>query len=146
MNHRRSKGQKRVARCLRPFSTDGPRELLVVSRSRWDKHQRRLNSPWQQHSSSSTDGRNAQPTWQQNSSSSMSGRHWQVGLEEQRAAWSSSEKKVLGAVYNYLERSADVKVDIEALERLIEPEDEEVCPKYILKYSTRGGSNIFPAF
>ena len=29
------------------------------------------------------------------------------------------------------------KVYIEALERLIEPEDEEVCPRYILKYSTR---------
>ena len=37
------------------------------------------------------------------------------------------------------------KVDIEALERLIEPEDEEVCLRYILKYSTRGG-NIFQLF
>ena len=35
------------------------------------------------------------------------------------------------------------KVDIEALERLIEPEDEEVCLRYILKYSTRGSNNIF---
>ena len=34
-------------------------------------------------------------------------------------------------------------MDIEALARLIEPEDEGVCPRYILKYSTRGGSNIF---
>ena len=32
------------------------------------------------------------------------------------------------------------------LERLIEPEDEEVCLRYILKYSTRGGSNIFQLF
>ena len=47
------------------------------------------------------------------------------------------------AVEDYLERRADIKVDIEVLERLIEPEDKEVCPRYILKYSTRGGSNIF---
>ena len=42
-----------------------------------------------------------------------------------------------------MERCTDIKVDIEALERLIEPADEEVCLRYILKYSTRGGSNIF---
>ena len=28
------------------FSSDGPSEFLVVSRSRWDKHQRRLNASW----------------------------------------------------------------------------------------------------
>ena len=44
---------------------------------------------------------------------------------------------------DYFERRADVKVDIEALERLIEPEDQKACLTYILKYSTRGGSNIF---
>ena len=37
-------------------------------------------------------------------------------------------------------------MDIEALERLIEPEDEEVCLRCILKYSTRGSSNIFQLF
>ena len=49
-------------------------------------------------------------------------------------------------VEKYLERCADIEVDIEALERLIEPEDEGVCLRYILKYSTRGGSNIFQLF
>ena len=39
-----------------------------------------------------------------------------------------------------------IKVDIEALARLIVPEDEGVCLRYILKYSTRGGSNIFQIF
>ena len=34
----------------------------------------------------------------------------------------------------------------EVLERMIEPEDEEVCLRYILKYSTRGCSNIFKLF
>ena len=37
-------------------------------------------------------------------------------------------------------------MDIEALARLIEPEDEGVCLRYILKYSTRGGSNILQLF
>ena len=49
----------------------------------------------------------------------------------------------MGTVEDYLERCADIKADIEVLERVIEPEDEEVCLRYILKYSTRGGSNIF---
>ena len=47
---------------------------------------------------------------------------------------------------NYLENCADSKADIEALARLIGPEDEGVCLRYILKYSTRGGSNIFKFF
>ena len=29
------------------------------------------------------------------------------------------------------------KIDIEALERLMKPEDEEACLRYILKYPTR---------
>ena len=63
-------------------------------------------------------------------------------------AWKSSvlrgahrKRKVMGG-----SRRADIKVDTEALERLIEPEDEEVCLKYILKYSTRGSTNIFQLF
>ena len=34
-------------------------------------------------------------------------------------------------------------MDIEVLKRLMEPEDEEVSLRYILKYSTRSGSNMF---
>ena len=52
----------------------------------------------------------------------------------------------MGAVEDYLEGSTDIQVDIEALERLIEPEDEKVCLRYILKYSTRRGSNMFKLF
>ena len=51
------------------FSSDGPSEFLVVSRTRWD-----------------------QP-WRQNLSSSSSGRQWQAGLEEQRVTWSTSQRK-----------------------------------------------------
>ena len=32
------------------------------------------------------------------------------------------------------------------MERLIDPQDEEVSLRYILKHSTRGGSNIFQLF
>ena len=35
------------------FSTDGPNNFVVVSRSRWDKHQRKWNAPWRQNSSAS---------------------------------------------------------------------------------------------
>ena len=44
------------------------------------------------------------------------------------------KRKVMGAVEDYFESCAAIKVDIEALERLIEPEDEEVCLRYIPKY------------
>ena len=83
------------------FSSDGPSEFLVVSRTRWDEHQRRLNAQREEM-------RSVQPTWQHNSSSSTSGRQWQAGLEGQRV----SERKVVAAMEDYLERCADTKVDI----------------------------------
>ena len=46
------------------------------------------------------------------------------------------------AVENHLESSADIQVD-GVLERLIEPEEEKVCLRYILKYSATRGSNVF---
>ena len=87
------------------FSTDGPSEFLVVSRSRWDKHQRRLTAPLRQHSSASSGGR-----------------QWQEGLEGQGVGWSSLDRKVMGVVEKYLETCVHTKkVDNEALERLMEP-------------------------
>ena len=50
------------------------------------------------------------------------------------------------AAEDYLESCANVRVYIQALERLMEPENREISPRYILKYSTRGGSNIFQRF
>ena len=107
------------------FSTDGPSKLVVVSRSRWDKHQRKWNAPWRQ-----------------NSSASLSRGWWQERLEQQRVGWSSVERRVMEAKVDYLENCANTKVDIEALE----PENQEISLRYILKYSTRGGSNIFQLF
>ena len=40
---------------------------------------------------------------------------------------------MIAAVEDYLERCADLKVDIEALERLMELEEVEVSLRYILK-------------
>ena len=48
--------------------------------------------------------------------------------------------------WKILEKCVNTKVDIEVLERLMEPENEEVSLRYILKYSTRGGINIFQLF
>ena len=42
----KKQGTKTVARQLRPSAQDGSSEFLVVSRSRWDEHQRWLNAPW----------------------------------------------------------------------------------------------------
>ena len=111
------------------LSTDGPSKFVMVSRSRWDKHQRKWNAPWRQNSSASAcDG------W------------WQEGLEQQRVGWSSVERRVMEAAEDYLESCANMKVDIEVLERLMEPENREISLRYIMKYSTRGGSNIFQLF
>ena len=99
------------------FSSDAQSEFLVVSRTRWDEHQWRLNTQREEL-------RSVQPTWQQNSSSSTSGRQWQAGLEEQCVAWSSSERK--GDSGSGRLPCADIKVDIEALGRLLVPEEVEV--------------------
>ena len=84
--------------------------------------------------------------WRQSSSTSSSGRQWEEGLEEQRVAWSSSDRKVMGAVeddLDYLENCASAKVDLEALERLMEPEDEEVFSKVHPEVSRRKEAAIF---
>ena len=49
-----ARGEKSSA-IFETFNTDGPSEFLVVSR--WVKHQRRRNAPWQQNSSSSSSER-----------------------------------------------------------------------------------------
>ena len=52
----------------------------------------------------------------------------------------------MDAVEVYLENCAQVKVDIEVVESLLKPEKLEISPKYILKHSTRRGSNSFQLF
>ena len=81
-NHEEASDEKGCA-IFETFSTDGPSAFLVVSRSRWDKDQKRLNAPWRQ-----------------NSYASSSERQWQEGLEGKRVGWTPSERRVLGAVEN----------------------------------------------
>ena len=47
---------------------------------------------------------------------------------------------------NYLDESEDMKVQIEALELLMDPEDSEVCLRYILTHARRRGNRIFAIF
>ena len=135
-----NQGKKSVARYLRSSAPKGPCEFMVVSRTRWDKHQRRLNAQREKL-------RSVQPAWQQNSSSSTSGRQVAKGsLEEHRVAWSSSERfRSWLQSKDYLERCADLKVDLDALERLMEPEDEEVCQRKVHP-EVLDDSNMFQLF
>ena len=41
---------------------------------------------------------------------------------------------------NYLDKSADTKVEIEELELLMDPEDTEVCLRYVLTHARRRGT------
>ena len=109
-------------------STDGASEFSVVSRSRWDKHQRRRNA------------------------SCRKNRLLLQVKHSDKMAWNSREldgahrKERSWVHWNYLENCVHTKVDIEALELLMEQENEEVLLRRILKCSTRGGSNIFQLF
>ena len=47
---------------------------------------------------------------------------------------------------DYLDKSDDMKVEIEALELLMDPEDSELCLRYILTHARRRGSRIFEIF
>ena len=58
--------------------SDGPSGFLAVSRTRRDKHQRRLNAPWRQNSSSSSSGRQWKITWKDVVISKWTLRLWSV--------------------------------------------------------------------
>ena len=53
---------------------------------------------------------------------------------------------VIAGMENYLNKGDDMKVDIEELELLMDPEDSEVCLRYILTHARRRGSRIFEIF
>ena len=78
--------------------------------------------------------------------------------ESGKKAWNDREsdgvrwkRRILEAVEDYLEDCAHlkvdievVKVDVEVLDSLLKPENQEVSlSRYVLKYSTRRGSNMF---
>ena len=47
---------------------------------------------------------------------------------------------------NYLDKSDDMKVEIEELELLMDPEDSEVNLRYVLTHARRRGSRISGIF
>ena len=109
---------ERGRKIFETFSSDGLSDFVVPEWSRWDKYKRA-------------------PRRQDSSASACEG--WIVG-------WSPIEKRVIDAVEDYLEHCAQVKVDIEEVERLLRPENLEVSLRYVLKHSTRRGSHIFQLF
>ena len=82
----------------------------------------------------STRRRMMPPTPQQISHSSTDERQWQsdLGLEAQRSIWSSRERTVIAGMENDLEKSDDMKSEIEELQLLMDPEDSKVNLRYIL--------------
>ena len=106
----------------------------------------RANSYW----SAARDGTSSKESGahlgDKNSCASASDGWWQEDLEKAKSWMELGGNMVMEAAEDYLENCACVKVDIEVLERLMKPENREIPPRYTLKYSTRGGSNIFQLF
>ena len=60
---------------------------------------------------------------------------WQADLEAQRSIWSTRERRVIAAIEKFLDKSDDMKVEIEALELLMDQEDADVCLRYVLAHA-----------
>ena len=48
-------------------------------------------------------------------------------MEAQRSIWSTRERMVTAGMHCCVDKGADMKVEIEELELLMDPEDSEVC-------------------
>ena len=59
------------------------------------------------------------PTPQQSSSTSIEEMQWQTGMEEQGSSWSARERTVIARMENYLNKSDDMKLEIEELDLLM---------------------------
>ena len=82
---------------------------------------------------------------QQSSHSSTDDRQWQADLEAQ-SIWSTRESRVIAGLKSYLDKGDDMKVEIEALELLMDPEGSEVDLLYIRTYARKRSSRIFEIF
>ena len=104
-------------RCVKVF----PRILIVClcGESRRDELRRTpVKAP------PSTRKRMMPPTPQHISHSSTDERQWQADLEAQPCIWSICERTAIAGKENYLDKSDDVKLEIEDLELLMDPESE----------------------
>ena len=121
------------------FSPEAPSEFLVVSRARWDEHRRKI--------SVQKEGlRRLLVTLQHDSFSRMSERQWHADLDEQHDGKINPERRVIAAMEDNLEKCINLKAEIAALELLMEPEEAELCLRYILKHAKRRGIGIFEVF
>ena len=111
------------------FSSEGPTEFLVVSRARWDEHQRKLGTQKEESRIMTEEveeleenqgetgyegspvkappdaGRSERrpPCCSKIRSLRRNERQWQADLEEQSSIWSRQERKVIAAMEDYLE-------------------------------------------
>ena len=65
---------------------------------------------------------------------------------KRKASGSIQEGRVMAAMKNYLEKNVDIKVEVEALKLLMDPEESDVCLMCILAHARRRGSRIFEIF
>ena len=85
------------------------------------------------------------PTPMQNSFSSFVRNHGRC--EEEGRGWNARERTIIARIKQYLERSFSVKVQLEALEDLLGPDDVDVDLRRILKEARdERGRNIFETF
>ena len=90
--------------------------------------------------------RRMMPPTQQISHSSTDVSQWRADREARQSIWSTRERLVIAAMEDYLDNSDDMKVEIKALELLMDPEDSEFCLWYILTHARRRGNRIFENF
>ena len=77
------------------------------------------------------------PTPQQTSHSLMDESQCQADLEAQQSIWSARERRVIAGMQDHLDKSDNMKVEIEALELLMDPGYSELCLRYILTHARR---------
>ena len=130
----KKQGTKKGCAILETFSSDGPSEFLVVTGTRCNEHQRRLNAQREELRSVRL------------AAKFVSFNEWKTVASGPGRAACCLElvgKKGDSGSGRLPGKCADIKVDTEALERMMEPEEVEVCLWCILKYATRRCSNIF---
>ena len=67
-------------------------------------------------------------------------------MEAQGSIWSDRERTVIARMENYLDKSDDMKLEIEVLELLMGPEDSELNLMSFLTHARRNGSRILEIF
>ena len=83
------------------------------------------------------------PTPQQSSHSSMEAMQRQTETGVQGSSWTARERSVIANMEQYLNESDCMKLEIEALELPLGPEDSEFNLRYILRNASRRDGRLF---